>query len=94
MYHHLWRINRRGVNFTTCRIPCNISSVRRADRIAVVDGGRVVELGSHDELVALDGQYAALFKLQAERFTTGPDAERAARSADTHVGRRAVLEAS
>ncbi|HWO11215.1 MAG TPA: ABC transporter ATP-binding protein, partial [Polyangiaceae bacterium] len=82
----------RGV--TSLLISHRFSSVRRADRIAVVDGGRVVELGSHDELVALDGQYAALFKLQAERFTTGPDAERAARSADTHVGRRAVLEAS
>lgn len=37
-----------------------LSTVRRADRIAVVDHARLVELGSHDELVALGGRYAAL----------------------------------
>jgi ATP-binding cassette subfamily B protein len=37
-----------------------LSTVRRADRIAVVDDGRIVELGGHDDLVALGGRYAAL----------------------------------
>ena len=37
-----------------------LSTVRRADRIAVVDDGRVAELGTHDELVTLGGRYAAL----------------------------------
>ncbi len=37
-----------------------LSTARRADRIAVVDGGRIVELGPHDELVARGGRYAAL----------------------------------
>jgi ABC-type multidrug transport system fused ATPase/permease subunit len=37
-----------------------LSTVRRADRIAVVDDGRLAELGTHDELVALGGRYAAL----------------------------------
>jgi len=37
-----------------------LSTVRRADRIAVVDQGRLAELGTHDELVAIGGRYAAL----------------------------------
>jgi ATP-binding cassette subfamily B protein len=44
------------------------STVRRADRIVVLDGGRVRENGSHEELIDLGGDYATLFALQAERF--------------------------
>ena len=40
------------------------STVRRADRILVLDDGRIVERGSHDELIALGGEYARLFELQ------------------------------
>lgn len=44
------------------------SSVRAADRIYVLDGGRVVEAGTHEELVARGGTYAELFALQAEAY--------------------------
>ncbi|MEV6596731.1 ABC transporter ATP-binding protein [Actinoplanes sp. NPDC051346] len=45
------------------------SAVRRAHRIAVLESGRVVECGSHDELMAMGGRYADLFTHQADRFS-------------------------
>ena len=44
------------------------SSVRTADRIYVLQDGEVIEHGSHDELIALDGYYAELFRLQASSY--------------------------
>ena len=44
------------------------STVRIADRIAVIAGGRVTELGTHDELLAAQGHYAKLFELQAAGY--------------------------
>jgi ATP-binding cassette subfamily B protein len=44
------------------------STVRIADRIAVVAGGRVTELGTHDELLVADGRYAQLFEMQAAGY--------------------------
>jgi ATP-binding cassette, subfamily B, bacterial len=53
---------------TTILISHRFSTVRHADLICVLDGGRVVERGSHDQLVAAGGRYARLFDLQAARF--------------------------
>lgn len=55
---------------TSIVISHRFASVRRADRIAVLDAGQITELGSHDELLAADGTYAHMFRLQAERFRT------------------------
>jgi ATP-binding cassette, subfamily B, bacterial len=54
---------------TTMVISHRFATVRRAGRIAVLDGGRITELGSHDELVAAGGSYAEMFTLQAAQFT-------------------------
>ncbi|MGP8205022.1 MAG: ABC transporter ATP-binding protein [Acidimicrobiales bacterium] len=56
---------------TTLVISHRFSTVRRAERIAVLDQGRITEIGSHDELLAGGGTYAAMFEAQAAHFT-GP----------------------
>jgi ATP-binding cassette, subfamily B, multidrug efflux pump len=49
---------------TTIFISHRVSTVRNADRIAVLHGGRIVELGTHDELLALNGYYTDLYNKQ------------------------------
>ena len=49
---------------TTILISHRVSTVRNADQIAVLDHGRIVELGKHDELLSLDGYYASLYQKQ------------------------------
>src|SRR4029450_10374671 len=60
---------------TTVLISHRFSTVRHADRICVLEHGRVIELGSHDELMALGGRYRTMFDLQAQRFAAGQPEE-------------------
>jgi len=52
----------------TILVSHRFSTVRMADRIVVLDGSRVVEVGSHEELVAKGGQYAELYGIQAAAY--------------------------
>jgi ABC-type multidrug transport system fused ATPase/permease subunit len=60
---------------TTILISHRLSTVRHADRICVLEHGRVIELGTHDELMANGGRYRTMFDLQAQRFTAAEDEE-------------------
>jgi ATP-binding cassette, subfamily B, bacterial len=60
---------------TTILISHRFSTVRHADRICVLEHGSVIELGTHDELMALGGRYRTMFELQAQRFTATEDEE-------------------
>lgn len=53
---------------TTLLISHRLSTVRLADHIVVLDGGRVVEKGTHASLVAAGGPYATLFNMQSGRY--------------------------
>jgi ATP-binding cassette subfamily B protein len=52
----------------TILISHRFSTVRMADQIAVLEHGRIVERGSHEQLMALNGRYAHLFTLQAKAY--------------------------
>jgi ATP-binding cassette, subfamily B, bacterial len=60
---------------TTILISHRFSTVRHADRICVLEDGAVIELGTHDELMALGGRYRTMFDLQARRFSATEDEE-------------------
>jgi ABC-type multidrug transport system fused ATPase/permease subunit len=60
---------------TTILISHRFSTVRHADRICVLEHGKVIELGTHDELMAKGGRYRTMFDLQAQRFAATEDEE-------------------
>ena len=66
------QVRRLAEGHTVILVSHRFSSVRAADRILVLDGGRIVEEGSHDELLAQAGLYAELFNIQAEGYKTAP----------------------
>jgi ATP-binding cassette, subfamily B, bacterial len=60
---------------TTILISHRFSTVRHADRICVLEHGKVIELGTHEELMAKGGRYRTMFDLQAQRFAATEDEE-------------------
>jgi ATP-binding cassette subfamily B protein len=70
----------RGV--TTILVSHRFNTVRRADRIVVIADGRVVQEGSHVELMAAGGRYATMYRLQADRFVDGDTMSEHAGSSD------------
>ena len=67
-YHIFQRFRQLTANKTAILISHRFSTVRMADRIAVIEAGRLTELGSHVELMAGRGTYAHLFNLQAQGY--------------------------
>ena len=67
------RLSARRAETSVVLISHRLSTVRQADRIVLLDQGRIAESGTHDELIAAGGTYAEMFAIQAERFQHGYD---------------------
>lgn len=64
--HILSELKRLRRGQTTLLVSHRVSTARHADRIIVLDGGKIMELGTHDELIAAEGYYAELERVQRE----------------------------
>ncbi|MFD0555463.1 ATP-binding cassette subfamily B protein [Stackebrandtia endophytica] len=73
-------IRRLCAGRTVLLISHRFANVRSADRIHVMADGRISESGTHDELMALDGRYAELFRIQANGYATDRDSDDSALS--------------
>ena len=62
---------------TAIAIAHRLSTLRKADRLVVMDRGRLVELGNHDQLMAAEGHYYKLYQAQARNVDTEPELQRA-----------------
>lgn len=67
-YELFQRFRELAAGRTVLLISHRFSTVRMADRILVMEGGEIVEAGSHEELLALSGRYATLYEMQAGRY--------------------------
>jgi ATP-binding cassette subfamily B protein len=70
------RLRQLAAGRTTLYISHRFSTVRQADRIVLIDGGRLAEQGTHRELMGLGGGYAELFTLQAAAYLDAPESAR------------------
>jgi ATP-binding cassette subfamily B protein len=80
-------LDRLSADRTTLVIAHRLSTIKDADRIAVLDEGRVVERGSHEELLSADGLYANLWGVQAGEVESLPE-EFLARATERPANRR------
>jgi len=69
VFSHLRGLSSDERQRITILVTHRLANVRHADLIVVMQRGRIVEQGTHDELVAAGGEYASLFALQASAYT-------------------------